>query len=131
MLTIHKREQRRPASASVCRCGAAVGVTALARALNDEAPPVRVQALSALRRLQCVQAIPALAELLVRDPEVTVRRAAAAALGTFREQSAMSCPQAALADSELFRTSASDPGAPAPGRGTSVMPPLNYDFLRA
>ncbi len=80
------------------RIGAPAGGTALAQALSDETAQVRIQAALALRGLQGVQAIPALAGLLLRDPDVTVRRAAVGALGTLREASAISALRAALAD---------------------------------
>jgi hypothetical protein len=78
--------------------GGASAVSALERALSDQAPQVRLQAIYGLRRLSGVQAIPALADLLLRDPEVMVRRAAAGSLATLREPSATSALQAAAND---------------------------------
>jgi HEAT repeat protein len=57
---------------------------------------VRLQAILALRRQAGVQAIPALADLLGRDPDASVRSAAITALGRFREASAVAALKAAL-----------------------------------
>ncbi len=78
--------------------GGPAAASTLERALGDEAPQVRIQVVYALRRLQGVQSIPALADVLVRDSDVTVRRAAAGALGTLRDASAASALKAAMAD---------------------------------
>jgi hypothetical protein len=80
---------------------APAGATALAQALSDQAAQVRIQAAFALRGIQGLQAIPALAGLLLRDPDATVRRAVAGALGTLRDASATEALRAALADADL------------------------------
>ncbi len=80
--------------------GGPAAMTTLARALNDQAPQVRLQAIHALRRLRGVQAIPALTDLLQRDPEASVKSAAIATLGTFREASAVAALKAALGDAD-------------------------------
>ena len=80
------------------RVRAPTGGMALTQALADQDARVRLQAAFALRGLQGVQAIPALAALLLHDPDVTVRRAVAGAFGTLPDASAIAALTAALAD---------------------------------
>jgi hypothetical protein len=68
--------------------GGAAASAALAAALADQAPGVRVQVASSLRRLEGPRAIPALGRLLLGDPDVTVRRTAARLLDTMRDPAA-------------------------------------------
>lgn len=80
------------------RIGGRAAGPALVRALSDGAPEVRIQAVYAFRRVQGLQAIPALADVVLRDPEASVRRAAVGALGSLRDPSAISALRAAAAD---------------------------------
>jgi len=82
------------------RIRAPAGGAALTQALSDAAAQVRIQAAYALRGLQGVQAIPALASLLLYDPDVAVRRAVAGVLGALRDASAIPALRAALADTD-------------------------------
>jgi hypothetical protein len=83
------------------RTRAPAGAATLTKALSDPAAPVRMHAALALRGLQGVQAIPALASLLLQDPDAIVRRAAATALGSLRDASAIPPLRAALGDADL------------------------------
>jgi HEAT repeat protein len=75
---------------------------ALARALGDSAPEVRVQAVRALRSVDGARAIPVLGRVLLTDPDVTVRRAAAQMLGSLRDPAATSALSVAAQDADAF-----------------------------
>lgn len=75
---------------------------ALARALGDSAPEVRVQAVRALRSVDGARAIPALGRVLLTDPDVTVRRTAAQMLGSLRDPAATSALSVAAQDADAF-----------------------------
>jgi hypothetical protein len=75
---------------------------ALARALGDSAPEVRVQAVRALRSVDGARAIPALGRVLLTDPDVTVRRAAAQMLGSLQEPAATSALSVAAEDADAL-----------------------------
>ena len=75
---------------------------ALARALGDSAPEVRVQAVRALRSVDGARAIPALGRVLLTDPDVTVRRAAAQMLGSLRDPAATSALSVAAQDADAL-----------------------------
>jgi HEAT repeat protein len=70
----------------------------LARALGDQSPMVRVQAVEALRRVSGVRAVPAIQAVLLGDGDASVRRAAARALGMLRAEPATSALNAAAHD---------------------------------
>lgn len=75
---------------------------ALARALGDSAPDVRVQAARALRTVDGARAIPALGRVLLTDPDVTVRRAAAQMLGSLQDPAATSALSVAASDADAL-----------------------------
>jgi len=75
---------------------------ALARALGDSAPDVRVQAVRALRSVDGARAIPALGRMLLTDPDVTVRRVAAQMLGSLRDPAATSALSVAAQDADAL-----------------------------
>ena len=75
---------------------------ALVRALGDSAPYVRVQAVRALRSVDGARAIPALGRVLLADPDVTVRRAAARMLGSLREPAATAALSVASEDADAL-----------------------------
>jgi hypothetical protein len=75
---------------------------ALVRALGDWAPDVRVQAVYALRRVNGARAIPALGHVLLTDPDVTVRRAAARVLGRLQDPAATSALSVAAQDADAL-----------------------------
>lgn len=75
---------------------------ALGRALGDSAPDVRVQAVRALRSVDGARAIPALGRVLLTDPDVTVRRAAAQMLGSLRDPAATSALSVAAQDADAL-----------------------------
>jgi hypothetical protein len=78
--------------------GGAAAAAPLENALRDPAPDVRVQAAYALGRIQDARAIPALAGILLRDSDVTVRRAAVRTLGLLSDSAATSALRAAAED---------------------------------
>ena len=75
---------------------------ALATALGDSAPDVRVQVVRALRSVDGARAIPALGRVLLTDPDVTVRRAAARMLGSLQEPAATSALSVASEDADAL-----------------------------
>ena len=75
---------------------------ALARALEDSAPDVRVQAVRALRSVDGARAIPALGRVLLTHPDVTVRRAAAQMLGSLQDPAATSALSVAAQDADAL-----------------------------
>jgi hypothetical protein len=75
---------------------------ALARALGDSAPEVRVEAVRALRSVDGGRAIPALGRVLLTDPDVTVRRVAAQMLGSLQDPAAMSALSVAAQDADAL-----------------------------
>jgi HEAT repeat protein len=84
------------------RVGGPRAATALAAAARDQAPEVRVQAVGALTAVEATRAIPTLGDLLLRDPDVRVRRAAARALGTLPDPAATSALSAATQDGDML-----------------------------
>jgi len=75
---------------------------ALARALGDSAADMRVQAVRALRSVEGTRAIPALGRVLLTDPDVSVRRAAAQMLGSFRDPAATYALSVAAQDADAL-----------------------------
>ena len=75
---------------------------ALARALGDSAPDVRVQAVRALRSVDGARAIPALGRVLLSDPDSTVRRAAAQMLGSLQDPAATAALSVAVQDADAL-----------------------------
>lgn len=75
---------------------------ALARALGDSAPDVRVQAVRALRSVDGAGAISALGRVLLSDPDSTVRRAAAQMLGSLPDPAAASALGVAVQDADAL-----------------------------
>ena len=73
---------------------------ALAKALGDSAPDVRVQAARSLWRVDSARAIPALGRVLLTDPDVSVRRAAAQMLGRVQDPAATSALRVAAQDAD-------------------------------
>jgi len=71
---------RTQAATALGRVGTAEAATALTAALGDQAVSVRVQGVHALRMVEGVRALGRLREVLTRDPDSRVRRAAARAL---------------------------------------------------
>ena len=82
------------------RVGGPQAAPALAAATKDQATEVRVQAVYALGKVEAAQAIPTLGDLLLRDPAVIVRRAAARTLGTLPDAAAISALSAAREDGD-------------------------------
>lgn len=102
-------ELLRTASDAAVRARAvwALGKTRAARAalelatpLSDREPQVRVQAAYALRRVEGRRAIPALGDLLLGDPDVMVRRAAARMLGMLPDSASTSALSMAAGDAD-------------------------------
>ncbi len=83
------------------RLSGPLAAAALAGALKDQVPPVRVQAVHALRSVEGARAIPALGSILLADPDVTVRLAAARMLGSLPEPEATSALSAAARDGDM------------------------------
>ena len=86
------------AALALGRVGGAGAAAALAGALSDQAPRVRVQAAHALRTVEAARSIPALGGLLLGDPDVTVRRAAAHLLAGMSDPAAMTALSGAARD---------------------------------
>jgi hypothetical protein len=84
------------------RVGGPQAVLALVAATRDQAPEVRVQAVYALGSVEAARAIPTLGDLLLRDPAVLVRRAAARTLGTLPDAAAVSALSAATQDGDTL-----------------------------
>lgn len=78
----------------------AAAIAALTRARADEAASVRIRVLMALRRLEGPAAVGSLRDALVADPDASVRRAAARAIGTLRIETARAALESALGDRE-------------------------------
>jgi hypothetical protein len=75
---------------------------ALVGALGDSDRDVRVQAVHALRRVDGARAIPALGHVLLTDPDVTVRWAAARNLGSLQDSAATSALSVAAQDADAL-----------------------------
>jgi len=82
------------------RIGGAAAAPALNRAIGDQAPEVRVQALNALHVAEGSAAIPTIASVLMGDPDAMVRRAAARVLATLTEPAAISALGEAAQDAD-------------------------------
>jgi HEAT repeat protein len=82
-------DDTRPGTREVAALGlgmahALEGVDGLSRRLRDDAPTVRRAAAWALGELEAKKAVPALLDLLAKDPDARVRQAAAWAIGNIR-----------------------------------------------
>ena len=93
---------RARAASALAALGGPLSRTALARALGDSAPDVRVQAVRALRSVDGAGAISALGRVLLSDPDSTVRRAAAQMLGSLQDPAATSALTAAVQDTDAL-----------------------------
>ena len=82
------------------RVGGAGAAPTLGSALGDAAPDVRVQAVYAVARVDGARSLAALRSLLQRDPDASVRRAAARMLATLPDAAATAALQSASADSD-------------------------------
>lgn len=93
---------RARAASALATLSGPLSQAALARALGDSAPNVRVQAVRALRSVDGPGAIPALGRVLLTDPDVNVRRSAAQMLGSLQEPAATSALSAAAQDADAL-----------------------------
>ena len=93
---------RARAASALAALNGPLSLPALVRALGDSAPDVRVQAVRALRSVDGARAIPALGRVLLADPDVTVRRAAARMLGSLREPAATAALSVASEDADAL-----------------------------
>jgi len=84
------------------RLGGPQAALSLAAATRDQSPDVRAQAAYALGNAQAARAIPALGDLLLHDPDVRVRRAAARMLGSIPDAAATSVLTAAAQDHDAW-----------------------------
>jgi HEAT repeats len=93
---------RARAASALAALSGPLSQAALARALGDSAPDVRVQAIRALRSVDGARAIPTLGRVLLTDPDVTVRRAAAQMLGSLQDPAATSALSVAAEDADAL-----------------------------
>jgi hypothetical protein len=91
---------RARAATTLGRVGGAEAAAALTAALSDQTPSVRIQAAHALRSAEGPRAIPAIGDVLLSDPDVSVRRAAVRILGTLPDPAATAALSRAAADSD-------------------------------
>lgn len=89
---------RTQAALALSALGGAQAALALAAALGDQVTSVRIQAIHGLRKVEGVRAVPVLREVLMSDPDSTVRRTAVRALAQLPAQEARAALEPALGD---------------------------------
>ncbi len=89
---------RRTAAQAVRTLSSDTASAALTTALMEEEPPVRMQAIRVLSKVSGSEAVNALGQALVDDPDTKVRRMAAWALATLRSEEAWLVLEAAVSD---------------------------------